>query len=349
MKIYDYIKKNKDAKLNEKNFNEVDNIIFSILSYLNFQEVLYENNKLETIAQLFFKKYTKKEIYKQGIPQKDAYKCLEKIYTTERYKDVEILNYIYIGTQNEQFSAITFKINKKLIYISFEGTDNLMSGWKEDFQLAYTYPIPSQSRAKKFLNENVKIFGPKIIVGGHSKGGNLALTSAMELNIIKKFKIKKIYNNDGPGLRYKEFHSLKYKMIKKKYIKIIPYNSIIGIMLRNENRKVVESNRKTILSHYPISWMIKENKFIETKQKSKSIELEENMLMWLDNHNDESRKKMIDNVFKIFEKCEINDTRDMKKLKNIIKIIKELKNIDEETKELLIDFLSCTIFNKKYE
>ena len=65
-------------------------------------------------------------------------------------------------------------------------------------------PVTGQKLSAQYMNQVAGSFGGSFMVGGHSKGGNLALTSAMELNIIKKFKIKKIYNNDGPGLRYEE-------------------------------------------------------------------------------------------------------------------------------------------------
>lgn len=347
MNIIEYIEKNKNITFAEEEFNEIDNIILSMISYLKFNGLVHKNSSLKTSGETFLNKYTYKEVASLGLPQKDAYNCLKEIVNTKRYGNIEILDYIYLGTKDEQFSALTLKLTKDLIYVAFEGTDNLMSGWKEDFQLAYMYPISSQIHAIEYLNKTIKYFGPKIIVGGHSKGGNLALISSMELNKLKQNKIIKIYNNDGPGLRKKEFNSNKYLKIKNKYIHIVPYNSFIGMMLRNDNYKVVESSRKTILSHYPISWIVEENKFKETDLKAKSKDLEKNVIEWLDNHDDSKRKIMIDNVFKIFEICGIEDTRNLKKIKYIKKVIKEVKNIDEQTKELAIDFIKQGILGKK--
>lgn len=344
MNIIEYIEKYKNKSFEEEIFNEVDNVVLSMLSYLNFENLIDGNNKIKKIGKKFLQTCTYKEISKLGIAQKDAYNCLTKVVNTKRYENIEMLDYVYIGTKKEQFSAITFKIKKDLLYIAFEGTDNLISGWKEDFQLAYMYPVLSQIHAINYLNKTVKYFGPKIIVGGHSKGGNLALISALEINKLKQHKIIKIYNNDGPGLRKKEFQSKKYSKIKNKYIHIIPQNSVIGIMLRNEKYEVVKTNRKTIMSHYPISWVIEENKFKKASLRLKSKNLEKNVLEWLDNHNDYERKKMIDNTFKIFEICEIDDTRNLRKIKNITKVINEIRNIDEETKQLAQDFIKQSIF-----
>ena len=333
MTIYEYIKQYGDKTFEEKEFNEIDNILFSTIIYLDFSNITEEENTLEKIGQIIIK--NTKESY-----LKEELECLKQMIKQNRYKNVQVENYMYIGDKKEQFGAITFKVNKKLKYISFEGTDTLISGWKEDFQLAYMYKTQSQLHAIQYLKKSIKLFGPKIIVGGHSKGGNLALVSAMEQNIIKQLKIKKIYNNDGPGLRLKQFKSLKHRIIQKKYTHIVPHNSIVGMLLRNNNYKIVKSNKKAPFSHYPITWMIEEDRLKETNLNSKSKELELSIIEWLNNHNDEQRKIMIENVFKIFDKCNITNTQELKKIKSIIKIIKELKNIDKETKDLVISFIS---------
>lgn len=347
MDIYDYVDKYGKYTFEINEFNEIDNLIFSTLSYLDFSLLFNEiDNSLGRIGNDFLNKYTLKETSKYGIAQRDAYKLLRVIVNTKRYKSIEMFNYIYIGTNIEQFCALMFKINKDLIYVSFEGTDNLISGWKEDFQLAYMFPVPAQMHAIKYLKHNVHLFGPKYIIGGHSKGGNLALVAAMKLSFIKKLKIVNVYSNDAPGLRRKEFNSLKYKMIKKKLIKIVPYSSIVGVMLRNDNYKVIKSTKRSPMSHAITSWVIEDNKLVETEFNPRIVELEKSVIRWLDNHDDSKRKLIIDNLFKAFENSNITDLRDLKDFNSLIKLVKEIRNIDGETKKLLISFLNCIIFKK---
>ena len=191
MTVFEYIEQNKNITFNEKKFNEIDNIILSLISYLDFSYI-EGINTIENMGRIYLERHKLKEIAKAGWAQKDAYLILEKLIESERYKNIKIQNYIYIATEEEQFSAVTFIINKKLKYVAFEGTDHLMVGWKEDFELSYKYPVPAQIHAIKYLKNATKQNETKIIVGGHSKGGNLAQISAMELNIFKKLKIKKI-------------------------------------------------------------------------------------------------------------------------------------------------------------
>ena len=97
--------------------------------------------------------------------------------------------------------------------ISFEGTDKHISSFREDANLACIYPVPSQTEAINYVNKNIKLFGPKVIIGGHSKGGNLALISGMYMKKYKQHKILKIYSNDGPSIRKKEFESIEKNLV----------------------------------------------------------------------------------------------------------------------------------------
>ncbi len=344
MDIYSYIKNNKEKPFNEKPFNEIDNIILSLISYLNFSYIEGKNT-LENMGKIYLERHKYREISKAGWAQKDAYIILEKILNSERYKNIKIENYIYIATEEEQFSAVTFEINKHLKYVAFEGTDHLIVGWKEDFELSYEYPVPAQKHAIKYLKNATKIFGPKIIVGGHSKGGNLAQIASMELNILKKTKIKKIYNNDGPGLRLKQFKSIKYKIIRKKLEHIVPENSIVGVMLRNDKYKVVRTNKKTIMSHIPSTWLIENDKLIETQLSKKSKKLETKIIEWLDKHSDDKRKMLVETIFDVLDKSGITETSNLKDIKCIMNVIKKIKSIDKTTKELAINFISNILFD----
>lgn len=345
--IFNYVEKYGDKTFKEKEFNELDNIVFSFLAYLDFTETdinKVENPTLELIGSQYLNKYKRKKISKYGFSEKDAYKLLERVYYRKRYKDIILDDYIY-NIDNMQFSALTFKISKNLIYIAFEGTDHLMMGWKESISLMSTFPVLAQYEAINYANKHVKLFGPKVIIGGHSKGGNLALVSSMYLNRLKKMKVIKVYSNDGPGLRKKQFVSAKYKSIRRKLVHIVPTNSMIGILLRNDKYKVVKTHSLSFFSHTMSTWRIEDDHLLEGKLSRKHQRLEEKIISWLDLHDDTDRKLMINTVFDVLEKCDINDTMTLIKFKNIIKIIKELKNIDEQTRDLTIDFLKNTFFS----
>ena len=283
MDIFDYIEKYGDISFEEKGFNEIDNLVFCSISYLNFTDTSVNMNEhtLEYLGRQYLKLYNFKEIKRLGVPQKKGYQILEIIYKKKRYKDIILHNYIYSANINKQFSAMMFKINDNLEYMCFEGTDELISGWKEDFELSYRYPVPSQRDAIKYANKYIKIRGSDVIIGGHSKGGNLALIAAMYTKQLKQFRIKKVYSNDGPGLRTKEFNSGEYRRIKRKYVHFVPDYSIVGILLRNDVMNIIKSSKSNFMSHAIYTWVIDDDHLVRTTQSSKTKKLQENLLSWL--------------------------------------------------------------------
>ena len=343
-----YIKKYKNVKLEKEKFNEIDNIILSEITYLNFDGIIPTDNNtitLDIAIKEYLKQYTYRETKKEGIAQKDTYKMIGLLKGSDRYKNILISNYSYIGNKKMQFSAMKYRYKKKFTYIAFEGTDDLLSGWKENFNIAYMFPTISQKCAIKYLNETMGIFDTNVMIGGHSKGGNFALVASMYCNPFKRLKIKKIYNNDGPGLRLKEMNSKEYRRIKDRYVHIVPNYSYVGILLRNDKYRVVKSTRKDILAHSVLTWKINDKELAITNLSKISKNLEKGLLLWLDNHDDNQRRKVINTIFKAIEDLGIEKLSSMTKLKNIFKIINSLKNIDEESKDLAVDLIK---FNTNY-
>ena len=61
--------------------------------------------------------------------------------------------------------------------------------------------------------------------------------------------------------------------------------------------------------------------------------------MWLEQHDDEERKKVVTDVFQYFRDNGIVSIMDLTKLKNIFNIIKNLDYLDSDTKNLLKHFI----------
>lgn len=346
--INTYIKEYGDKTFNEEKFNEIDNVILSSVVYLNFDGIVPKNKKSISLCEagnIFLYKYNYFDVSKLGIAQKVSYKILKQIVNTKRYKDIQMYNYKYIWDTDTQFGAVCFKVKKKFIYVAFEGTDNLLSGWKEDFQMAYEFPVPSQKLAVKYLNENIKLFDKNIIVGGHSKGGNLALVSSMYCkNRINK-KIKQIYSNDGPGLKKEQIESENYSKIRDRLIHLVPNYSYVGVLLRNDKFTVIKTNRKDFMAHAVSSWQVNENEFIRENLSSISDSFRNSLLKWLDEHDLNQREKMISTVFKTLEESGIKNLNDFFNLKNAITVIRNINNIDDETKKLVISLIEFNLNN----
>lgn len=348
MNVYDYVEKYGKFTFEEKPFNDIDNLVFSMLVYLEYNDtsINVREHTIEFIAKEYFKLHNLFEQRKRGIAQKDAYILLEKVVKTKRYKNIIMHDYVYRANIDKQFSACMFRINDNLEYISYEGTDELISGWKENLYLSCVFPVPAQRDAIDYANKHIKIFGPNILIGGHSKGGNLALVAGMYTKPLKQFRIKRVYNNDGPGLRLREFSSSEYRRLKRKYSHIVPDYSMVGILLRNDVYDVVKSTKDNIFSHEAATWVIDEDKFVPATLSEKSKNIEKNIISWLMNHTDEEKDKAVTEIFKAIEKANIKSLKEVVNVRKLYHLIENIRNIDKETKELVKSLVSSNISYK---
>ena len=348
MNVIGYIKENKDFTFAEKELNKIDILIMSSLMYLDFTRIVPNNSvsiSLMDAATIYLSTYSKMDISKLGFAQSGAYNILSKCYNTKRYKDIKLSNYRYITSLDTQFSALTFKVGKIKV-IGFEGTDELISGWKEDAYLSFKFPVDAQKYAIAYIKEVTSILDGKIYLAGHSKGGNLALVAGMHANNLIKNRIKGIYLFDAPGLRQEQIDSLRFKNIKNKINAYIPNFSIVGLLFRHvDELQVVKSKKKNVWAHNIINWEIDDKDFVYTELDYLSQRLESSIMDWLDKYNDEERKKFVDDLFAIFKRAKINSIMDFKKqiIKKIRLVILESKKIEPKSKEV-VDSLFKVLF-----
>ena len=353
MDIFDYVEEYGKYTFEEKKFNEVDNVVFSALSYANYTDIVSKNSEnkitIGEASKLFFEK--NKSSFFDVIAVKTGIKLLKKVADVKRYKDILMYNYKHIGNNECQFSAVTFEINDKICYVAFEGTDELISGWREDCMMSYQFPVMAQEYAIGYLNKNFTFNTKRLIVGGHSKGGNLALVASMYCNFLTRCKIKKIYNNDGPGLRKEEFKNKYYYLVRKKYIHIIPNYSIVGLLLcHDDDYVVVKSAKKGFLAHSSANWLIEDNHFVKDNLSKTSIVFEKGFSEWIKKFDYEKRKLFVDGLFKSLDENNITSIVELKKDINLIlKLVKSTKNIDPIVEEMLKELFSLIAeANKEY-
>ncbi|MCH5166348.1 MAG: DUF2974 domain-containing protein [Erysipelotrichales bacterium] len=348
MDVFGYIILNGHYTFEEKEFNEVDNIILSSLMYLDFTRIVQTGNigiSLHDAGHIYLETNKRKDIYKLGIAQISAYRILESVIDTNRYKNINLSSYRYITGLDTQFSALTFNINKSLKYIGFEGTDELISGWKEDAYLSFKFPVDAQKYAIDYIKEVIKFRDKNIIIGGHSKGGNLALVAGMYTNPLFKRKIKQIISNDGPGLRKEEFISRRYKSIRNKYTHIIPSNSLIGTLLYNDTYKAVKTNKRSILAHDLTTWLIDGEHFIESPRDKRSLEVEKKLNEYISSLSYKEQEMVVKSIFKELEQEGLNTVSDLFKFRKLLNIVRKLNNINPKCKSILIEVLEIIINN----
>ena len=203
--IKEYLKYYKSLTFSECKLNINDVLLFTELSYIDWHNIVPEDNNKITLKEAFNIYQKTKNVYLSTF-MKGNIANLKDIYTSTRYKDIYLSNYKEYVDNEKQFGALKIHFDNK-VFISYKGTNGTIIGWKEDFTLGYHFPIISQKYAINYLNEVITSEDKEIYIGGHSKGVNLAMTSSMYCNNDIFKRIKTIYNLDGPGFREKDLNN----------------------------------------------------------------------------------------------------------------------------------------------
>lgn len=138
-----------------------------------------------------------------GLNPEKIKRNLFALAASPRFRAVEVGLYLseFDPAREMQFAAMTFFYRDMFAFVGFRGTDESIVGWKEDFNMAYAMPVPAQDQASRYLAAAAPYLPERIIVGGHSKGGNLAEYAALHAPADVQNRIVRVYNLDGPGFK----------------------------------------------------------------------------------------------------------------------------------------------------
>ena len=334
--IFDYMKW-RDISLNKVEFNEVDNLILSRLSYFPFDGVVDKDEEI-TLKEAYERTKvlgtTGRTLQAEDI---DLYPILAKSIRFGSCKLTNFINKIEPEVE-KQFAGVTVILPDDTIYVSFRGTDNTIIGWKEDFNMSFSDLVPSQIDSVEYLDNVAKKYKNKLRVGGHSKGGNLAVYAAAFSNKKTKKHIIEVYNNDGPGFSDKVTESKEYNEILNKVHTYIPQTSIIGRLLEHkEKTTVVKSTETGIMQHDLYSWQVLGDKFVRTKQTNYGDFIDTTITNWLKEVSPKQREEFIDTWFNILNSTKVKTLNELssKKIKNVATMIKSYSNLSPDTKKMM--------------
>lgn len=337
--INDYIKWRGDLELNVSEFNEIDSLILARFSYLPFESLMKKEEEL-TIEELS-KRFEKADKNKLEILWPDDSDLLPLLGQSKRFGKMIATDFLnkFDPEQEKQFSAITVLLPDDTIFISYRGTDNTIIGWKEDFNMSFKSHIASQLDSVKYINDIAKKYQNNIRIGGHSKGGNLAVYAAVFADEEVKTRIINVYNNDGPGFADDITNTKEYKEMIEKVHTYIPQSSVIGRLLNHEEKyTVVKSIQKGIMQHDLYSWQVQGTKVVSLKEVTNGSEFVDKTIKdWLENVEPAKREQVIDVVFDILNTTDAQTMKDLKSnwFSSAKTMMASYKNIDKDTKDMI--------------
>ncbi len=273
--------------------------------------------------------------------EKENRALFEAMLGGRRYRTLRLGYYVNVIEKEweTQFSAVTFLLEDGTLYIAFRGTDETIVGWKEDFNMAFQSPVPGQAYSVRYLNRVTDRFAGDFYVGGHSKGGNLAVYSAMNCSPKKQARIRRIYSMDGPGFRPEVLRECHYDRIEEKVFKIMPRSSLVGMLFEREiHYEVVESKNFGLAQHDPYSWKVEGRHFIKVRDiYESSRKMDDTLNEWILSLDETQLRTFVDTLFQVISASQAEDliafTADWKKSMN--GVISALKEVDDETAKML--------------
>lgn len=338
MNIIDYLKWRGDLSLKASPFNEVDNLIISQMAYTGFDEYfkLKDSYTISELSDLFFNDHTDEEIMASKSFVKLAPFVLREMANSIRFKDCLVHDFVSTIDEKtfEQFCCFQVDLSDHTTYVAFRGTDDTIVGWHEDFCMSFEI-VPAQVAAKEYIQK----LSPyrKYRIGGHSKGGALALYAG--LNAPRKGKnIINVYSNDGPGLNRKYLSQDEldaYENIKGKIIKIVPEFDFFGVLFSKDYiTKVVKSDAVMLLQHSAMSWLVEGTKFVETTLSEESKMIEVNYREFLDNANEEECKAFTEEMFDVLRDAGVDTVSEFIEggLPLFVKTLYDISNMNKKSK-----------------
>jgi hypothetical protein len=351
--IFDYLSWRGDLTFAQSPFNPVDNIILTHLSYLPLDGIVpgpkrKSGIRLAEAAEQFTGIFNcRPEVFQDTVMFKDDPRFLKTLGDCERYRNLELRGYVNQLDPNreKQFAALTIVTGDGSSFITYRGTDATLVGWKEDFNMSFSDVVPAQVEAVSYLEEMARRLRGSLRVGGHSKGGNLAVYASAFCGKKIQRRITAIYSNDAPGFAEAVIKSPGYQAIQKKINAFVPQDSVIGMLFEHEeDYTVVKSARSGLMQHDVYFWEVSYNDVVRLKEVTNgSLFIDRTLKEWIGSLNKEHREQFTETLYNILSSTKAKSFPELGTgwLKNTRLMLQSLTSLDESTRQLMANTLAA--------
>jgi hypothetical protein len=336
--LFEYLKWRGDLPLSQVPLTPVDALILSELSYLKLDGIVPDTPartiSLSEASAQFLALPEKEQICRTKLDVKLLKACAE----TERFRHAQLTFFrnLFIPEEETQFAAVSFLLDDGTAFLAFRGTDYSLVGWKEDFNMSFADSIPAQREALRYTQEFASSYPLLLRLGGHSKGGNVAVYAASKASQTLQSRIPAVYNNDGPGFTDALMGDPGYLAMVPKIHTYIPQSSIIGMLLEHEEPyTVVKSRQVSLLQHEPYSWEVLGGGFVPMEALDENSRfLDSTLKTWLAGRTMQERNEFVDALYELLTVGEVADVRQMILPRNVLRYLRTLST-DEQMRSIL--------------
>ncbi len=298
--VVNYLKWRGDLSFKDSPFNEVDNLVLSMAVYSNLKGIVPEPGSgsgitVREAAKRYFSEHDPKMLGKIEYDWVLYYMAKGK-----RFGDLVLSDYLDIcrPEENNLITAMTIHLPGGTKYVAFRGTTYEIDDWRMDFMISFE-EIPAQKEALMYLKGVMERLSGSFLVGGHSKGGNLALYASMHMPETLQLRIKQIYSNDGPGICPELIDEQAFENIRNKLTHIVPTFCIVGMLFEpNVRHVIVGSNGNGLAQHTGMNWRVEGDHFVRKKHLNENSVIYNNMIDdWIESNSMEHREAFTRDFF----------------------------------------------------
>ncbi len=344
--MLDYVAWRGDLTFTQAPFCAIDNVVFTQLVHLRLEKLPGAKEDIALGEAI--------EALQRDAPQKGAdslesqrYALAQALLCSARYRDVQIrfFEHNLDPASEKQFAAASFALCDGTAFIAFRGTDATLVGWKEDFNMSFESPVPSQTDAVSYLNRAAGRLPGFLRVGGHSKGGNLAIYAAAHCAPQVRVRLLKVYSDDGPGLDDATLSTVGYRALSSRIESYIPESSVIGMLMGyHDHYTVVASSGMGIFQHNPFLWQVKGPQFVTRTDVNRSSRFTNSTIhAWLNACTYEERRIFIDTLYQILRSTRAETFGDLTHhwAENAAVILAAMRQVDPGTRRILAQVLTA--------
>ena len=358
--VMDYLRWRGDLTFAQDGFNEVDDLVLCIISYLNFRRFddLRTTDPARAVALPDVAARLTEEDEQLGLSELDYIPLMRLAAETERFRDVRMFGFTHEWDEAKemQFDAVSYLLPDDTLLVSFMGTDTSLVGWKEDFNMSFLTAVPAQERATAYTVEMAAACPDrKLRIAGHSKGGNLAAWAAIHIPApLQEQRLLDAYNNDGPGFSHDMVDSDAYRRVADKLHTYIPESSIVGVLLEHaEDYAVIDSSNRSVMQHEPMSWSVLGPRFVHLGQRSQMGKLSDDVLrQWIGSMTPQEREQFSDALFDVLSlsgKARTLDDLRTGGLAGGAALLKQYSGADEQDKKIIAEIFRRLAVDVKEE
>ena len=301
--LFGYLSRAFDT-FDERELSDVDSLVLACLSYFRYQGDAVRTSDGVPLRDLFRAEWLEAMTHGLWDPEGLA-RLLALVAASPRFRDLRVSDYVddFDEAVEKQFSACVLRLPGGGAYVSFRGTDNTLVGWKEDFNMAFETGVPSQYAAIDYLERVAPTIEGPLYLGGHSKGGNLAVCALARCSAGVAARVGRAFSHDGPGFTEEALADELWQERSALVSKTVPRSSVIGMLFeRQEDYAVVDSSTMGLTQHDPFSWVVEGTDFVRQEGLGRGASfVDKGLNEWIASMTRAEREGFVEALFSVLD------------------------------------------------